>query len=441
MLSSKPDKSEAKFATRLEVLAERVDTLASTVATTASALAKKDGELAALRRELAARDDAVQALAARVTQAPAPSPDVDANELRSLRNAVAALTKAHAGRAAVDERAAALAEKVDGIAHRLDVLAAGPVPAAAPDPELQTRLAALEAELEALRSSGAERPAEADRRSEELQTMLVTLRTQLDALASLRASGSDDDTERRFAAVEDGLVRLGRRIDALATTLESSAAVIAEKERELSDLHRHFTEASTRFEGVADDIRGALSALPELGSADIEDLKTRLDHVGERLSRFESASRETAATLADGTRAVEQRLDLLDERLTAVASEVARAKTLWPVALRSLEARLEDVASHARPPEPPPVEQAAELEGRADEDLLAGLRDSLQAMESVAAELAKPPDTLTEDDVRTHEREPEPEAVVGVEEVEDVEPPEAVAAAGATVVPLRSSDP
>ena len=39
----------------------------------------------------------------------------------------------------------------------------------------------------------------------------------------------------------------------------------------------------------------------------------------------------------------------LDERVATVATEIARAKTLWPVALRSLEARLDDAASATRP--------------------------------------------------------------------------------------------
>ena len=95
MLSSSKGeaKQEARFAARLDVLMERMDTLAATVATTASAIAKKDGEIAALRRDLEARDQTLQSLAAQTRQsAPAPSPPpVDANELRSLRNAVAGL--------------------------------------------------------------------------------------------------------------------------------------------------------------------------------------------------------------------------------------------------------------------------------------------------------------------------------------------------------------
>src|ERR1700752_5528567 len=99
MLSSKNEsKQETRFATRLDVLMERVDTLASTVATTASAIAKKDGEIASLRRDLEARDQTLQALVARAQAAQpatAGGPVADTSELRSLRNAVAALTQEH----------------------------------------------------------------------------------------------------------------------------------------------------------------------------------------------------------------------------------------------------------------------------------------------------------------------------------------------------------
>ena len=435
--SSKPDKHEAKLASRIDVLMERVDTLAQTVATTASAIAKKDGEIASLRRDLEARDDAIQALASRAAAPPAgtPAAELDPQDLRSLRNAVAALTKEHAERGGSQERIDALSVKLDTVARRLDALAAAPASSSEPDREAAAKLAALESELTSLRGRVEERAAEPDRHSEELRTMLATLRTQVEALAGLRPGGSDEENERRFAAAEDGIVRLGRRIDALGATVEAATTGLADKEHELAALHRHFTEASTRFEGIVEDIRDALSALPEIGSAGVDDVAARLEHVADRLARFEDVSRETAAALAEGTRTLEQRLELLEQQLATVASEVARARTLWPVALRSLEARLEDVASHARLPEPS-VEHADATEQDADEDLLAGLRDSLHAMETVAAEMAKASDVLSTDGEPSTAQDAEAQADTHLDP-----PHDAVAAGGATVVPLRSADP
>jgi hypothetical protein len=106
-----------------------------------------------------------------------------------------------------------------------------------------------------------------------------------------------------------------------------------------------------------------------------------------------------------------ERMDLVDTRVAHVAAEVSRAKTLWPVALRSLEARLDDVMQREdeRPAAPVSPEGATEHDD-ADE-VLAGLRDSLQAMENVAAEFERASDGATPDE--SDDTPPAQEAVAG----------------------------
>jgi len=116
-----------------------------------------------------------------------------------------------------------------------------------------------------------------------------------------------------------------------------------------------------------------------------------------------------------------------------VSAEVARAKTLWPVALRSLEARLEDVTTtrhHAA--ESGDEAGSSPDEPRAADDLLAGLRDSLQAMESVAAEMERASEP---------EPEPVPQAPPATDDAAEAPPVPQAVAGGARIVPLRSSDP
>jgi hypothetical protein len=68
------------------------------------------------------------------------------------------------------------------------------------------------------------------------------------------------------------------------------------------------------------------------------------------------------------------------------------------------------------------------LGGAPSDDPLAGLRDSLQAMETVAAEMARASETLREHvEEQPGEDAPDPEA--------------SAAAAGATIVPLRTAEP
>jgi chromosome segregation ATPase len=407
VLSSKNEgKQEVRFAARLDVLMERLDTLASTVATTASAMAKKDGEIAALRRDLEARDQTLQTLVAQAhqgAQAPqAGAASVDANELRSLRNAVAALTKERAEGGNGTHVVEGLATKVQALGARVEELA------------------------EALETRPADRP------SEELVTMLATLRSKVEALAGLGTGVSEEQLDRRFGETDDALARLTQRLDTLAATVEEAAAGLGAKERELAGLHRDFTESSTRIESIVDDIREALHAFREVDS-------TSLDELASRIERVESTTHEAADARDRSGVELGRRVDRVDQRVAAVADEVARAKTLWPVALRSLEARLDDVVhsrrQEAAPDAPPSTDAIAE---DPSDDLLAGLRDSLQAMESVAAEMARASETLSEPfEEPAAQREPDHEP----SDVPDVESEPSAAARGATIVPLRAGEP
>lgn len=426
--SSKNDsKQETRFTARLDVLMERVDTLASTVATTASAMAKKDGEIASLRRDLETRDQTLQALVAQAqaARATADGPAPEVNELRSLKNAVAALMKERAGgdrSAHVEE----LATSVRSLGQRVEELSAtASTTATRPtaDPAEKERVDALEAQLASLRTSLERHASEPDRPSDELLTMLATLRTQVEAFGGLASGVTEAQLDRHMAETEVAVAQLAERIDALATGVESATTSLGAKEDELVTLHRHFTESSIRIESIVDDIREALSALPEPGSASVDDL-------AERLERIESSTRREAETNARTAAELAGRIDVIDQQVAAVAAEVARAKTLWPVALRSLEARLDD-AVHARRPEPTAVDDpAVDAPSEPAGDLFAGLRDSLRAMETVATEMARASDTLSPDD----ERGAAPEA-----RSSETEAP--VAAAGATIVPLRTGEP
>lgn len=404
MLSSKNDaKHEERFAARLDVLMERVDTLASTVATTASAIAKKDGEIAALRRDLEARDQTLQALVAQVRQGEqshaAASPTVDGNELRSLRNAVAALTKEHAG---------------GGNTAQFE--------------DLATRVRAVSARVEDLAAQVDARGA--DRPSEELVAMLATLRSQVEALSGLRAGVTEERFEARVAETDVAVARLSQSIAALTSTVTSAVTSLDDKEHELAALHRHVTESTSRIETVVEDIREAMSALPDPTSLSMDDLAARVDDIAHaveagtgRIDRIETAIRE-ADTRERGADELPGRLAAIDQRVAAVATELAHAKTLWPVALRSLEARLDDAIAHGRPPQLPATAGAPSAsDDSADDDLMASLRDSLHAMETVAAEMARASDAL------------------GPNDDEDEVAQASASGGGATVVPLHASDP
>jgi DNA-binding FrmR family transcriptional regulator len=475
VLSSKGDsKSEARYAGRLDVLTERVDTLAATVATTASAMARKDGEIASLKRELDARDKALEALAARIQSAPGA---VDGGELAHLREAVAALTADGSRRASgakqVDELTAKvglLAEHLEtlsttvsttaaGLAGREGELAAirqrlesGPTGTSAPagpDPEIVARLDAFAAELAAQRTLVESNDGE-PQPNDELRAMLTTLRAHVESLDGLRGGVTEEQLEERLAALHSGateerlqerlaatdgsLSRLAERLELLSQKVDHATGDLERREQELAVVHREFLESSSRVETIVDDLREALGAFPDTGPDVLVALGSRLDStnadaasLAKRVEHLENAPPD------DGAGQLGDRLDLLERRVSTLTEEIGRAKTLWPVALRSLEARLDDVARHQD-------EHAAEAPGPAPdgddhEDLLAGLRDSLQAMESVAAELtkaagARPDGTPPVGDAT---------AAPAVEDEEPHDVQEAVGG-GARIVPLRQAD-
>jgi chromosome segregation ATPase len=237
---------------------------------------------------------------------------------------------------------------------------------------------------------------------------------------------ADDDATRildeRVSAASSNIDELASRLEPLAASVESAVTRLADKERELTAVQSHFTESSSRVETIAEDIREALAAFPDPSSS-------MLDAFAARVEQVETAAREAAETRERRTGELVRRIDVIDERVATVATEVARAKTLWPVALRSLEARLDDV-SRARKPETTAMTPDAPTPEPADDsaDLLAGLRHSLDAMETVAAEMARasdalsPPDGESENDAATEQET-------------------SVAIGGARIVPLRTGEP
>ncbi len=316
--------------------------------------------------------------------------------------------------------------------HQIDALTSATA-------SMTARLDVQAAELTSLKTQTEQRVSEPDLPSDELRAMLATLGKQVEALAGLRAGVTEEQLDERFGETDRALAKLAQRIESLAKDVETAASHLGDKEQELAALHQQFTESSTRIESVVDDIKEALSALSDMGSAPLEDITALIERVttdvsslAGRIERIETLTRETTQTSGHGVDELVRRIDSIDQRVAIVATEVARAKTLWPVALRSLEARLDDAVVHTRPLDEPAEAAGSHAEAAGSpaespddtsDDLLASLRDSLHAMETVAAEMARASDTLSpaDDDVDTQDT--------------------AVAAAGGTIVPLRPTEP
>jgi chromosome segregation ATPase len=429
-LSSGSDKKGSskqveELGAKLALLGQRLDTLSATVSTTAAGLAGREGEIAALRKQFESAPAGA-----------APGVNVDDALRRQLEtltsNAVGAQTQ-------IDGLAAELA----GVRERLE---RRDTDLQAPSEELKTMLTTLHSRIESLaglRSGVTEEQLEArlaDVRpgvtEEQLEARLADVRPgvteeQLEArIADVRGGMTEEQLEARLAEDDRTVAKLSERVDALAASVESALERLSDKEHELAALHRHFTESSSRIETIVGDIRDALGAFPEMGPDALDTLGSQLESTSTELSAVVARVERLEAVRADqDTSALADRIDVVDTHVAAVAAEMARAKTLWPVALRSLEARLDDVAAASRRTDAPETADETEAPPPAEvgDDLLAGLRDSIQAMESVAEEMARASDAWATDDKPEPELEPEPAA-------------EAVGG-GARIVPLRANDP
>jgi chromosome segregation ATPase len=468
MLSSKNEsKQEARFAARLDVLTERVDTLASTVATTASAMAKKEGEIAALRKELAVRDEQLADFVTKAREASGGSAD-----LSELKAAVAALASDNGNKRGGSKQLDDVVAKIGLLGQRVDTLAATVSTTAAglagregelavirkqlesapagggaegtggSDPELRNQLAGLSAvatrlearldahtaQLDGLEAQLSDRAAAPSPPSDELRAMLAMLRTRVESLDALRTGVTEEMLDARLSEAGDVLARLSVRVDDLSTNVETATARLADKEQELAALHGHFSESSTRIETIVVDLREALGALEETDPAALTALTARVESAaGDVAAMASRVERLEALHTEDLVTRLTERVEAVDARLEEVAVEIARAKTLWPVALRSLEARLDDAVAPRPTKEPADETAGSEREPRRDDvedDLLAELRDSLHAMESVAAEIE-----------RASEAHGEPDRLADA-----VDAQQAVAG-GARILPLRASDP
>ena len=345
-----------RLTNRVDVIADRLDTLATTISTTAAAIAKKDGELANLRRELEDGSQRVESLAAAVGDGAGTEA-----EIRELRRAVTSLAAERSEPAGdkrvreLDARVALLSNRVEALATTVSTTASG--------------LAGRNGELAAIkRSLAAARPADGQvavdealrRRIQDLAssaaTAIVRLQTQADELAGLRA-----DMDARIAGIAGDVTALSGRLDLLTAEVATSASGLRESEHELDALRRELTEAGSRVAAVADGLQTVLGAISEAAEDDaarseaVERLEQRVD---EAVARQQTVTARLSGELEHALTGMSARIDEVERNGSAVVSELARAKALWPSALRSLEARVDDLRRQRRESDAAPGEDA-----------------------------------------------------------------------------------
>jgi chromosome segregation ATPase len=317
---------------KADSLATRVDTLAASVASTSARVSGTEEQLSALRAHIEEGSVHLNSLAAAVASA---SERLDARdvELETL-----------------ERRFHDASTRVDGLVGELSrALAEFPDPASTQQ-VLESRLN----ELDRVRAHDRVRVEEvADRLDsavatlagrapevEELERRLDDLVARIDTVDDDRA-GASSELARLAAILEVERAGVRSRLESLAAAQESWTGTVSVDE---------LGQSVARFAGRVEAIEHEREAL----AARVGHLASAFDT--ERAS-FQTQLEALAAALTwtSPRSSVDERLDELDQRMrdlernnTAVASRVSQATTLLPTALRSLEARLDEIAPASR---------------------------------------------------------------------------------------------
>ena len=221
--------------------------------------------------------------------------------------------------------------------------------------------------------------------------MLATLRSQVERSAgSARAS---EETSTRFGETDDALRRLTQRLDTLAATVESAGV----EPRRQGARARCASTATSPSRAHASSRSSTTSARrstpcrePELDLARRARARARAGRDGDaRGRRRERRARGAELSAPDRPRSTSasrrsQRRSRARRRSGRSRSGRSRRGSTTPCT-----ARRHEVGRDA----PHRADASPTLPA---DDLLAGLRDSLQAMETVAAEMARASETLSE---------------------------------------------
>jgi chromosome segregation ATPase len=267
----------------------------------------------------------------------------------------------------------------EAVAERLDMLASTVSSTAAAMARTDGELAGLKRDL----GNGLARIEEliAEMRSRARASDVRELDKKLTALTFEHSKTSES---KRLDDVGAKVSVLAERVDTLASTIATTAASIAAREGEIATLRRQVGDGSPapaldqalvrRVEDAASAAATSSLRVESYGdrigelAQQLEALDEQLAALTRRVEQDEHDRVALAASVADAsaTRWLEvermvagltDRLDAAEERGSATSAELARATSLWPSALRALEARIEELesASHvvaAAPPQP-----------------------------------------------------------------------------------------
>ncbi len=348
------DEAIARSADLGAALEQRLDEIVRAVTSTSERVEGQQAELARMTVALSAPSDAVESRVDELGQIVATlAADVHELDQREQSQATSDL----------DERLAEMGDAIDGmgavingVISRVDRIATSVDDslAALRDPEVG--LAELDRHF-----------AEAGARFE---TIIGELRDLVRILPTAAPQGSGEvvsQLEELRAEAAAAAERI-ERLEAQPSIGVESPAAVEHLERELAALRsrlQHFA--------VPDEIASQLDAL-RLSTSTVA---VRIERIEDLAARTAENASSSASRIGADLAALARKVENFERREDGLLAEVERAQALWPVALRSLEARLDDIVAKQDDLGPKDANGGS---------LLAALHASLAAMQAVAAE-------------------------------------------------------
>jgi chromosome segregation ATPase len=374
----------AMLATKLEALATRSDTTARRVET-------HDRELGSLRD-----GSLTSKLEQRLDEALAQLTDFGAS-LDAHQERIAGLETARtAPTDGVQERLAELEETVRELTtgrQALEQLQVGtPEDVEARFAELGTSVIGLRDRIEAVDARLNAHPSALDRDFAEggrFDAIVGDLRSLAQILSST-TTGDHRELAVRLDALHDALGAALERIDALETEVpeanEGAPTLRVEQlEHELATIRARIRHTSSSAE-----IAAQLDAL----RVEVSKVVTRLDRTEDLASRTAYNTSASTSRMSSTVDELGRRIDQLEHLEHEVLAKLERAQALWPVALRVLEGRIDDLAARGR------------ADAAGDDDLLAALNEGLETAHSVLADAGAPPRRSSTDPEAVPEKPP-----------------------------------
>ena len=278
----------------------QLNSLTATVAAASTRLDERDIELEKLERRFQDASTRVDGLVAELTRALAELPDQDSTQqLLEAR-------LSEVDRVRVDDRV-----RVEELAERLEAVAPS---------------------IESMASRGPETDA--------LERHIDELVEQIDAAADERVATSSE-VARLAAILEVERASVHSRLESLAASQESAIGAVS-----ADDLERRVAGFDSRVAKIEREREALAARIGQLTSAfDTQraSFQTQLEALATALSWTSPKS-----NVDDRLDELDKRMEGLEEQSAAVASKVSQATTLLPTALRSLEARLDELVPSTR---------------------------------------------------------------------------------------------